>query len=206
MNRRIYFSMTAALTLSATLLGTLPAHAGSATTTTDSAACNPDFKPYGLIGEKWRASGEENSVYGCPTRAEYGFTANKARRQDFRNGQIGWSPALGPKMMVRTYESGGEAFFFWGPTGRDWDYFEVRYQFNNRPVDTYTVKRTDPWNGGFSTNSPGPDSPNCSPGDGPPCGDDSHYFSVRGCDRTGIFQRSTECSGWSLPGRLITRS
>ncbi|MBF8189084.1 hypothetical protein ITP53_25790 [Nonomuraea sp. K274] len=206
MGRRIYFSMTATLALSAALVG-LPAHAGSATTATaTSAACNPKLTPYGLIGDKWLASGGQNGVYGCPISAEYGFTTNKSRRQNFRNGQIGWVPALGPKAMIRTYESGGEAFFWWGPTGRDWDYFELRYQFNNRPVNTYRVQRTDPWNGGFKTNSPGPDNPNCEPGDGPPCGDDWHYFSVRGCDRTGLFQDGAECGKWSLPGRLLTKS
>jgi hypothetical protein len=185
---RIYISSTAIL---AALLGGFPAHAESAT-----AACNSAFQPYGLIGEKWQASGGENSIFGCPTRAEYGFKGNNARRQDFRNGQIGWSPALGPKMLIRTYASKGKAVFQWGPTGRDWDYFEVRYSFNNDEVKTYKVKRRDPWNGGFSrpVSGPGPE----------PMGSNAplHYFSVRGCDNTGPFQLGSECSGWSLPGRL----
>ncbi|MBF8194472.1 hypothetical protein ITP53_54235 [Nonomuraea sp. K274] len=212
MDRRIYFSMTATFALSAALVG-LPAHAGSAatataTSTTTFTACNPKYKPYGLIGDKWRAAGGEDSVFGCPARTEYGFTTNKSRRQDFRNGQIAWVPALGPKMLVRTYESGGKAVFQWGPTGRDWDYFEVRYSFDNGEFWRYKVKRRDPWNGGFSISSagPGPDPTVCISSDGGSCGKNHHYFSVRGCDRTGVFQTKTECSKWSLPGRLITPS
>ncbi|NBF00335.1 hypothetical protein FE391_44445 [Nonomuraea sp. KC401] len=211
MGRRIYFSMTATFAFSAALVG-LPAHAGSATTgattgittaSTTSAACNPKFAPYGLIGDRWRASGGENSAYGCPTRAEYGFTTNKARRQDFENGQIGWSPTLGPKAMIRAYRTRGKANFQWGPTGRDWDYFEVRYAFNNGPVKKYKVKRRDAWNGAFSMHpgGPGPDPLGCSHSDGSPCGF-AHYFSVRGCDNTGVFQAGSECGGWSIPGRL----
>ncbi|GGP03239.1 hypothetical protein LDL08_11565 [Nonomuraea glycinis] len=197
MNRRLYFSMTATLALSATMLLVLPAHAGSTTTaTTTSAACIPAFQPFGLIGEKWRALGGENSLFGCPTRAEYGFTTNKARRQDFHNGQIGWSPALGPKMMIRAFRSGDKAVFQWGPTGRDWDYFEVRYSFNNDEVKKYKVKRRDPWNGGFSRPMSGPGPEHV--GSNAPL----HYFSVRGCDDSGLFQLGSDCSGWSLPGRL----
>ncbi|NBE99292.1 MULTISPECIES: LGFP repeat-containing protein [unclassified Nonomuraea] len=197
MDRRIYFSMTVTLALSSALLAGIPAHADSATTaTTSSAACNPKLKPYGLIGDQWRASGGEDSVFGCPTRAEYGFTTNKSRRQDFRNGQIAWIPALGPKMLIRTYASRGQARFQWGPTGRDWDYFEVRYSFNNEEVKKYKVQRHDPWNGGFSRPVAGP-GPEALGSNGP-----LHYFSVRGCDNSGVFQLGSECGGWSLPGRL----
>ncbi|GGL42932.1 LGFP repeat-containing protein [Planomonospora parontospora] len=196
MDRRIYRPVTVAFALCVALPG-LPAGAGSATTaTTASAACDPAFQPYGLIGEKWRASGGENGVFGCPVRAEYGFAGNSARRQDFLNGQIGWSPALGPRAMVRTYRSGDRAVFQWGSTGRDWDYFEVRYSFNDGAVKRYTVKRRDPWNGGFSRpiTGPGPE----------PLGSNRplHYFSVRGCDHSGLLQAGSDCGGWSLPGRL----
>ncbi|MEW9532422.1 LGFP repeat-containing protein [Microbispora sp. NPDC049125] len=196
MNRRFSLSVSATLALSTAVLVGLPVYAGSATAATTTSACNPAFAPYGLIGDKWRASGGESSIFGCPTRAEYGFTANHARRQDFRNGQIGWSPALGPKMLIRTYASGGKAVFQWGPTGRDWDYFEVRYSFNNEEVKTYKVKRRDPWNGGFSRpiHGPGPEELGST--------GELHYFSVRGCDNSGVFQLGSECSGWSLPGRL----
>jgi hypothetical protein len=197
MNRRTYFSSTAILALSAALLVGSPAHADGAV-----AACKPAFRPYGLIGEKWRASGPEDSIFRCPTSAEYGFKGNNARRQNFANGQIGWSPAQGPKMMISTYQSDGKAVFQWGPTGRDWDYFEVRYSYENDEVTTYKVKRRDPWNGGFSRPAGGPGGPGPEDNVGNTDPDTDHYFSVRGCDNTGPFQLGSECGGWSLPGRL----
>ncbi|MFC6083678.1 LGFP repeat-containing protein [Sphaerisporangium aureirubrum] len=181
---------TAVAALTGVLSAGLPAQAATPATTA-ATPCDAALTPYGLIGEKWRDSGGQNSVFGCPRNAEYGFAGNHARRQDFLNGQIGWSPAIGPRTLVRVYAIGGKVIFRWGPTGRDWDFFNVRYEYLHEGVEQYKVGRIDPWNGVFSV----PEG-NIGASNGT-----IHYFSVQGCDNGGFLQRS-DCGGWSLPVRL----
>lgn len=128
------------------LLVPAPAHA-SAT------ACNPALvAPAGsLIGRYWRSIGGERSAYGRPVTKEYRPAGRPGSYRTFRRGGIVWSPDIGPKALVRVYESGKHIVFRWNDTGRDWDFFQVRWSKDAEPGDkTYQVRvaRIVPWSGG----------------------------------------------------------
>jgi LGFP repeat len=91
---------------------------------------NPPPLPFpvgGLIGAIWRQLGGFNAL-GLPTSPEYSVTGGADRRQDFVGGQIAFSPAQGPRMMVWGRQVGEEVEFGWGPTDPyNYDFFIVRW-------------------------------------------------------------------------------
>lgn len=120
MTRKAVLALAAIATLAAPVAATTPAAA--------STACK--IQPYGYIGDYWHTLGGENSLMGCPTRAEYGIPNRNGRRQDFANGQIAWSPDQGGKMIVAAYGAtvGGRpgVVLRWGPTDPfNYDYFKI---------------------------------------------------------------------------------
>ncbi|GII05888.1 LGFP repeat-containing protein [Planobispora takensis] len=166
-------------------------------------ACDPALvAPQGsLIGKLWRSNGGPASVYGCPVTKEFGYPDKRGSWQRFRNGKIVWSPNLGEGTLVRVYQarSSGNLVFRWSGTGRDWDFFNVRWSRNGGPATQVKVTRIDPWSGAYSM------APHVRDGVGTSTNGDSHpkfVFIVQGCDR-GTF--SSDCGPWSIPTSITTR-
>ncbi|TQM77609.1 LGFP repeat-containing protein [Thermopolyspora flexuosa] len=190
---RTLLALTTALGTAAATIA-LTATSANAATSTASTACNPALvAPTGsLIGRLWRNSGGEKSVYGCPTGKEIGLVSPRGSYQNFQYGKIVWSPNIGPYALVRAYHTRGKVVFRWSDTGRDWDFFNVRFSWNGRPFKQVKVARETPWSGAFSLDA------HC---DLERCHRVSHgrqtstyAFHVQGCDR-GTFK--SDCGPWS---------
>ncbi|GGM72112.1 hypothetical protein GCM10010106_18040 [Thermopolyspora flexuosa] len=190
---RTLLALTTALGTAAATIALTATSANAATTS--AAACNPALvAPTGsLIGRLWRNSGGEKSVYGCPTGKEIGTASPRGSYQNFQYGKIVWSPNIGPYALVRAYVSGNKVVFRWSDTGRDWDFFNVRYSAGGRPFTQVKVARINPWSGAFSL-SPGCGNGVCSTTSGHGTG--TYVFHVQGCDR-GTFK--SDCGPWSNP-------
>jgi uncharacterized protein with LGFP repeats len=122
MNRSL--SLVLAAALAAAVVPALAQPAQAATT-----ACK--IQPYGLIGARWQQLGGEKGKLGCPTTGERDILMNgigwAGRRQSFQYGQIAWSPKLGGKFVVASWQQNGRSYVDWGRTDRAFDKFLVRY-------------------------------------------------------------------------------
>ncbi|WP_436756618.1 LGFP repeat-containing protein [Streptosporangium sp. V21-05] len=190
----------AALLTAAVAAGAL---AGPARASTTGGACDASLVagPGSLIGGLWRSNGGENSVYGCPVTRESGYPDKRGSWQRFRNGRIGWSPNLGNNTLVRVYLKGDRIVFKWSGLGRDWDFFNVRWNKNGGRATGVKTGRLSPWSGQYLM------SPSNCVGEGreEACTTtngglvDRFAFTVQGCDNTGVFQLGSDCGPWSIP-------
>ncbi|MEU8382632.1 hypothetical protein [Streptosporangium sp. NPDC048865] len=203
-------ALLAAAVTAGTLAGPAQPAAAATQASTAKGTCDASLVagPGSLVGGLWRSNGGENSVYGCPVTKESGYPDKKGSWQRFRNGQIGWSPNLGNGTLVRVYSKGDDIVFKWSGLSRDWDFFNVRWSKNGGKATQVKVGRLSPWSGQYLM-SPS----NCGKGGGeevcPTTNGhliDRFAFTVQGCDKTGVFQRGTDCGPWSIPTFIgITR-
>lgn len=191
-SRRALLAATAATVAGLAVLTPAPAHAATSGTACDPALVAPATS---LIGQYWRSIGGERSAYGCPVTKEYRYANKPGSYQTFQRGKIVWSPNIGPKALVRVYESGKNIVFRWNDTGRDWDFFQVRWakdpQLRNKTRQV-RVARINPWSGVFTLpkNVAVEYAHSVSHGRSKT----SWQFSVQGCDR-GTF--GSDCGPWS---------
>lgn len=96
------------------------------------AACSPNYPvTNSFIEQRWSDLGGQDGLMGCPrgrTKNVFVNGVKKGQRQYFANGNITWSPAQGPEMVVAAWERNGYAYVNWGTTDPyHYDLFLVRY-------------------------------------------------------------------------------
>ncbi|KAA2264705.1 hypothetical protein F0L68_06335 [Solihabitans fulvus] len=161
------------------------------------------WRPYGIIGDRWREMGGEHGPLGWPITAEYDVTDQfgvvLGRRCDFENGQLAYSPNQGQRMVLSVYRRDHTAVFEWGPTDPfGYDFFIVRWSVTGGqpipPTAQENVTQDSPGrtrtSGFFLTDLPD----NAAGSDGKSAG---VSFVVEGCD--GGPGSSTCRQGWTCP-------
>ena len=122
------------------LAGVLPARADT--------RC--DVMPIGLIAERWTALDGATGPLGCAISREAGVPNSTARKTAFQHGEVVFSPAQGPRMLVAAYQQEDNIIVNWGDTApRDYDKFIVRWDRDGHNVGQSDVDSYIDRNQGF---------------------------------------------------------
>jgi hypothetical protein len=148
--------------------------------------CDPQFQPFGLIGERWARLGGAEGSLGCPLQREHPVPGRNGAAQRFEHGEISWSPDQGELLTLAVYQKDRSVVAEWGPTNPfNYEKFIVRLDRDGQNIGQQDIGEGTA--GSWST---------------PVDADGSYTVFVEGCDEDLL--GDTECpQSFAIPATVF---